>query len=174
MNSTLVVFYSLTGNSRRLAQLLAAQNGWPVGEVVEVRPRIASGWGFVRCALDSLFHRRPVIVYEGLDPAAFASVVLVTPIWMGELAGPMRSFVAIYKERMRRFAVLTTMGGRGSSNAFAEIARIAKRDPVIGETVTAREVEDGSCAQAVEAFAKAVELSPPGRPLRPAVLSPAA
>jgi hypothetical protein len=40
--------------------------------------------------------------------------------------------------------------------------------------VTAREVEDGSCAQAVEAFAKAVELSPPGRPLRPAVLSPAA
>lgn len=174
MGSTLIVFYSLTGNSRRLAELLAAQTGWPLGEVLEERPRGASGLGFVRCGLDSIFHRRPAICYRGPEPSEFANIVLVAPIWLKELAGPMRSFVAKEKEHLPRIAVLTTMGGRGGSNAVAEIAGVAGRDPVLSEVVTAREVEDGSCAQAVATFAKAVETSGPGEPLRPAVLSPVA
>jgi hypothetical protein len=174
VGSTLIIFYSLTGNSRRLAQLVSAQSGWPVGEIVEKRPRAASGWGFARCVLDSVFHRRPAVHYRGPEPGSFTSVVLIAPIWMEELAGPMRSFVANEKEHLRRIAVLTTMGGRGGSNAVAEIAALAGRDPVLSEAVTARAVADGSCAQGVEAFAKSVERSGPGEPVRPAMWSPVA
>jgi len=156
MDRTLVVCYSLTGNSRQLAQMLAARRGWPVAEIVESRPRVASGWGFMRCVLDSFLHRRPAIRYDGPDPASFANVVIVAPIWVNELAGPMRSFVKKHGDRMHRISVLTTMGGSRASNAVAEIARIAKRDPVLAESVTARQVQDGSCAAAVDAFASAV------------------
>lgn len=174
MGSTLIVFYSLTGNSRRLAQLLAAQTGWPVGEVLEERPRTAGPLGFLRCVLDSIFHRSPAVRYQGPEPASFANLVLIAPIWARELAGPMRSFVAGRQDRAQRIAVLTTMGGRGGSNAVAEIGRIAGRDPVLSEVVTAREVEDGSCARAVEAFSRAVDRAAPGKPLRPATWSPVA
>ncbi|MBG9390047.1 flavodoxin family protein [Caenimonas aquaedulcis] len=173
MGSTLIVFYSLTGNSRRLGQLLAAQTGWPVGEVLEERPRTAGASGYLRCAVDSLFHRSPEVRYQGPEPSDFANVVLVAPIWAGRIAGPMRSFARAYGSRLQRIALLTTMGGRGGSNAVAEIGRVAGRDPVLAEVVTAQEVQDGSCAQAVEAFAKAVERSAPGEPVRPAVWSPA-
>ena len=174
MGDTLIVFYSLTGNSRRLAELLAAEAGWPVGEVTEPRPRTASGLGVLRCGLDSFLHRRSTIRYEGPEPSGFTNVVLVAPIWMGELAGPMRGFVARYKSQLGRIAVMTTMGGRGGSNAVAEIAHIVKRDPVLSEAITAREVEDGSCARTVEAFARMVERVEPGPPVRPAVWSPRA
>lgn len=173
MDSILVVYYSYTGNSHELAQLLGAMKGWPVGEIVETHPR-SGATGYARCALDSLFARHPAIRYEGPDPADFALVVLVAPIWMQRLAGPMRTFVAENRERIHRAAVLVSMGERGGSNAPAEIARLLGKDPVLAEVVTAREIEDGSCAPAVEAFAKA--LCPPGPPqaLRPAVLSPEA
>lgn len=173
MDSILIVFYSYTGNSRRLAQLLAAQRGWPVGEVLERRPR-SGAFGYLRCAADSLLARRPAVKYEGPDPAGFATVVLVAPIWLGRLAGPMRSFVADKRESIRRAAVLTTMGSRGASNAVAEIARLLGKDPVLAEVVTARETEDGSCAAAVEAFGRALQAPADAPPVRPAMWSPEA
>lgn len=173
MDSTLIVFYSFTGNARRLAQLLAAQRGWPVGEVIERRPR-SGATGFLRCVADSLFARRPAVKYEGPDPADFATVVLIAPIWVGRLAGPMRSFVADKRQWIRRAAVLTTMGARGASNAVAEIARLLGRDPVLAEVVTARETEDGSCAAAVEAFGQALQAPADAQPVRPAMWSPEA
>jgi hypothetical protein len=173
MGSTLIVFYSLTGNSRQLAQFLAAQTGWPTGEVLDARPRPAGALANFRCVLDSLLHRRPAVRYQGPEPAGFANLVLIAPIWVRALAAPMRSFVAQHKDGTQRIAVLTTMGGRGGSNAVAEIGRIAGRDPVLSEVVTAQEVQDGSCAQAVQAFARAVERVEPGEPVRPSVWSPA-
>lgn len=163
MGSTLIVYYSFTGNSRRVAQLLATQTGWPVGEVVEERPRAGGGLGYLRCALDSLLGRSPAIRYEGPEPASFATVVLVAPVWVGLLAAPMRSFVENCQDRLARIAVLTTMNARGSSNAVKEISSIAGRDPVLEAVVTSREIDDGSCADAIKAFAEAVVRSEPAQ-----------
>src|SRR3569832_666408 len=157
MGSTVIVYYSYTGNSRRLAQLLAAQHGWPVGEVIEERART----GNLRCVLDSVFRRRPAVRYEGPELSNFETVVLVAPVWMQQLAGPMRSFVAQQRGRIGRVAVLITMGALGASNAFAEVGKLLGRDPVVSEVVVAREVDDGSCAQAVNEFGTNVERARP-------------
>jgi hypothetical protein len=172
MDSTLVVAYSYTGNSRRLAQLLCAQKGWPLGEVIEERPR-AGAWGTLRCILDSALRARPTVHYRGPEPADFRTVVLVAPIWVGQLAGPMRAFVNAYRDRLQRVALIVTMGGQGASNAVAEVARILGRDPVLTEAVTARAVEDGSCALAVNAFGTALLPPQSGVPLRVAMGSQA-
>jgi hypothetical protein len=173
MDSTLVVCYSYTGNAYRLAQLICAQQGWPLGQVVERTPRSGPS-GTFNCVLDSLFHRHPRIRYQGPDPADFHTVVLVAPIWIYQLAGPMRSFVELHREQLRHVAVVTTMGARGGSNAVAEIGRILGVDPILSATVTAREVEDGSCAQAMQAFGAALRPGRASEPVREAVWSPTA
>lgn len=65
------------------------QQSWPVGAVLELRPR-AGAWGTLRCVLDSLLRRRPSVRYLGPPIEEFDSVILVAPIWLGRLAGPMR------------------------------------------------------------------------------------
>jgi hypothetical protein len=174
MSRTLVVFYSYTGNSRQLAKLLSAQHGWPVGEVFEQHPRSGGMTGFLRCVADSLFHLRPAVIYRGPDPADYKTVVLVSPVWLQQLCGPMRSFLRDKRDRIVRAAVFSTMGGRGASNAVAEIANILGRDPIVAEVATARDVEDGSCAAAAEAFGNSVALPGDATPARPAVWSPEA
>ncbi len=141
MDSILVVHYSLSGVSRRVAQLLASHHGWPLGTIEDRRPRVGLR-GTWRCVLDSLLDRQPRIRYRGPVPEEFRTVVLVAPIWMYRLAAPMRSF--LHEHRLRRVAVVVTMGSAGASNAFAEVHRITGKAPVATLALTAHEVESGS------------------------------
>jgi hypothetical protein len=129
--------------------------------------------GTLRCMLDSLLRRRPPVRYEGPDPADFRIVVLISPVWMYRLAGPMRSFIAQRRDSLHRVAIISTMGSRGAVNAVAEIASLLGRTPILTAAFTQREVEDGSCAGRLQEFGDAlVPESTRTQPVRPAAWSP--
>jgi multimeric flavodoxin WrbA len=86
-------------------------------------------------------------------------VVLVSPVWAYGLAGPMRTFIAQYGASLKKYAVACVMGRVGGTNAAAEIERLLGRSPVLGATFTTREVEDGTCAIALQAFGRALQQS---------------
>jgi len=151
MDSILVVCYSHTGTTRRLAQLLCSHHGWPLGEVLDEHPRAGAG-GTWRCFLDSMLRRHPEVRYLGPDPEDFHTVVLMSPIWVYRLAGPMRSFIASRRDALRRVAVISTMGSAGASNALAEIAQVLGRAPILADAFATREIEDGSGTARLIAF----------------------
>jgi hypothetical protein len=174
VSKVLVVVYSYTGTSRRVANLLCSQHDWCMAEITEVHPR-SGAFGTLRCLLDSQFRRRPAIRYDGPAPADFDVAVLVSPIWALRLAGPMRTFVAMLRDRLPDIAVVSVMGGEGAPNAAAEIARICGRAPIMSTALTAREVDDGSCAARLQAFGTAVRSAKDSKDVvRPADLSPQA
>jgi len=152
MDSILVVNYSFTGVSRRAAQLLCSHHGWPLGTIVEDAPRNG-----LRCVLDSLLRRHPAIRYEGPPPGDFRTVVLVSPIWMLRLAGPMRSFAREHRDALQRVAVVTVMGARGASNAVAEIAAILGHPPIAATAFTQGALEDGTATTPLLAFGEALQ-----------------
>jgi hypothetical protein len=152
MDAIMVVCYSYTGVSRRAAQLLCSHHGWPLGEIADAGPR--NTW---RCVLDSLLRRQPRIQYSGPDPGDFRTVVLVSPVWMYRLAGPMRSFIVRHKDSLRRLAVIQTMNSGGASNALDEIAHLLGHGPVDATAFTAREIEDGSGTARLLAFGDALQ-----------------
>jgi hypothetical protein len=166
MEHVLVVCYSYTGVSRRAAQLLCSHRGWPLGEISDVHAR-----GSWRCVLDSLLRRQPEISYMGPEPASFDTVVLVAPIWMYRLAGPMRTFVAREKDVLRHVAVVCTMNSGGASNAFAEIAHLLGPGAVIrAAAFTSREIEDGSGTSRLLELGEALQ---PGATARTGAQQPA-
>jgi flavodoxin len=171
-NKVLVIVYSYTGTSRRVAELLRAQHGWPVAHIHDARPRsgVLGGW---RCVLDAMLRRQPEIRYDGPPPSDYDAVVLVSPIWLLQLAGPMRSFVARQHRRLRKVAVLSVMGGEGEPDAAAEIGELLGRAPVLSAAVTRREVNNGRCAQRLQAFGDALGGGENQRAaVHPAALSP--
>lgn len=169
--SVLVVVYSYTGTSMAVARLMCIQQNWNLGWIEETRSR-RGAWGSWRCLLDSFLHRHPPIRYHGPSPDDFDAVVLVSPIWALRLAGPMRSFVAAEQARLRDVAVVSVMGGQGGPKAVAEMADILGRAPIMTTTVTAREVNDGSCAARLQVFGAAVQSAEDSNPVvRPTTLS---
>lgn len=142
MKKVLVVVYSLTGNSRRLAKRLCSQRGWQMAEIVETRPR-SGPLGILRCVLDSLFRRQPAIRYDGPFAKNFDAVILVSPIWVGRLAGPMRSFVTRRRDHLPEVGVISVMGGPGEPDAPAEVRDLIDKPLILDAAVTAREIDDG-------------------------------
>jgi hypothetical protein len=150
---------------------MCSQQNWTLASIVETRSR-SGAWGTWRCLLDSFLRRHPPIRYKGPPPSDFDAVVLVSPIWALQLAGPMRTFVALERARLPDVAVVSVMGGRGGPNAAAEIADILGRAPIMSTAVTAREVEDGSCAARLQAFGTAVQSAEDSNAvIRPTTLS---
>ena len=152
MDSVLLVCYSRTGVSRRAARLLAARYGWPIGEIHDVDGE--RGW--LRCLLDALLQRQPPIAYDGPDPARFRTVVLVAPVWVGRLPGPMRTFVARRREALQDVAVVATMYGSGAGGLAAEVARLLRRTPVRAEGFTAAAIDDDRAESRLLAFGQAL------------------
>lgn len=171
MSKFLVVFYSYTGTSRQVAQTLCQLQSWDQIEITDKHAR-AGASGTLRCVLDSLFRRQPDINVPAVDLQSYGAVVLVSPIWAYRLAGPMRSFVSQHRLNMPDVAVIGVMGSRGAPNAAAEIAQLLGRTPLISTAFTALEVSNGSFANRLDAFAKAVkQAKEKSLVLRPAVWS---
>jgi hypothetical protein len=152
MNKVLVVTYSHTGTGRTLARLLCSLQGWQMAEIADERPR-----GNFRCILDSMLRRCPPIRYDGPNPRRFDTVVLVSPIWAGRLAGPMRSFVDSRRALLPDVAVVSVMGGQGAPDAVAEIGKRLGRAPILSAAFTKAEVEDGTFARRLQEFGQAVQ-----------------
>jgi hypothetical protein len=151
MDSILVVCYSATGTSLQAARLLCSHHGWPLALVTERRARTGLG-GLMRCVLDSLLRRHPPICYDGPDPGDFRTVVLVSPIWVYRLAGPMRTFIAQHREALRRVAVISTMGSAGAVNAVAEVERLTGHPPIRAVAFTSQGLADGTATGRLIAF----------------------
>lgn len=91
-NTVLMICYSKTGTTLEVANQLVSMTGWDLAMLTDVVPRRGL-LGDLRCVVDALFKRHPPYRYDGPPPAQYDHVVLMSPIWMGRLAAPMRAFI---------------------------------------------------------------------------------
>lgn len=90
MPRSLVVYYSLTGTNRRVAEALARDLGADLDPIEDVRPR--RFLGVLRGVLEALASGVPAIRY-GKDPAQYELVVVGGPVWGRSVAPPLRAYL---------------------------------------------------------------------------------
>ncbi len=155
MDKVLVVAYSRTGTSLRLARQLARPRGWPVGRIEHVQTRRHSG-SWLGGLLEPLLPPRPGVEYLGPPPQDFDLVVLVSPSDAARLAEPMRGFVATHAGELPDIAVIPVTGGGGACAAMDELRGLARRVPLLCAVFTHQEVDDGSCGPRLVAVVNAL------------------
>jgi hypothetical protein len=124
--TSLVAYYSRTGNNERLAHRLRGQlPGCDLDRIVDTQPRD----NLFRAALDALLRRHTPIQYR-LDPAVYDEVIVVTPFWAGRLPPATRTYLSDHAGRLRRLAVLSVSGqGEANRKALLDIAGLAGLRP---------------------------------------------
>jgi flavodoxin len=138
-SKVLVVYYSRTGATRRLAEALAKALRADIEPIVDCANR--SGiFGYLRSVAESLQKRSAPIKPMKTDPASYDLVVIGTPVWAWSVSSPVRSYLAANKERLPDVAFFCTMGGRGSERTFEEMQAVAGKAPRAGCIATAREM----------------------------------
>jgi flavodoxin len=135
----LVVFYSMTGTTRALANEIRDAAFGHLEEILEPRTRTGL-FGVVRALFDGLTRREPTIEPSQRDPALYDLVLLGGPVWAGRMAAPVRTYARRYGSRASRIAFFCTQGGGDAAPAFADIAALCAREPVAVLAVPAASV----------------------------------
>ncbi len=103
---TLIVYYSFTQNNAALATMIQKRFDCEILRIETLRRRSAFS-----IFLDAAFGRKPAILKHNLSIENYDQFVFVGPIWMGKIAGPLRTFLNEEKENIKRYSFISVCGG---------------------------------------------------------------
>jgi menaquinone-dependent protoporphyrinogen IX oxidase len=89
---TLIIYYSRTGNSRLISQVLQKELNAQVLEIKDLKDRSGS-LGYAGAGFDGFFDRHTTIDPAKVDLSAYSNIIVVSPIWNWKLSTPIHTFI---------------------------------------------------------------------------------
>jgi NAD(P)H-dependent FMN reductase len=152
---TLVVFFSRSGRTRRIAHELAERLHADREDISAVQARDGPV-GYAQSALEALAMLAPAIAAPRHDSAAYDLVVIGSPVWFWSLSSPVRTWLLQAAPPHARVAFFCTMGGSGAWRVFDTMAALTGRQPVATLALTEQQVDEGPGGP-LDAFVRALQ-----------------
>ena len=142
---TLILYYSLTGNTKAGCEALQKELGADIMEIKDLRKR-SGKWGFFKTAIGSLVGKHTKIEPEKIEITGYQNIILGSPIWTGKLSMAIRTFIDRNRFDGKKVIIYTT------TNAFEKekykekgknLVRKAGGDVVGYYQILAKEEVDG-------------------------------
>ena len=122
---SMVVYYTWSGRTRAMAELIAAQTG---AELLEIQPEIpytSDYHAVVEQVKKEIREAAPCpIRAAACDPAQYDVFYLGTPIWWGTLATPLATFLREKNLAGKIVMPFSTHGGGGKGHADRDIQKL--------------------------------------------------
>lgn len=153
---TLVAYYSMTGNTRKVADEIRAAVDADIEEIREPRARHGFG-GMMRAFFDSVLRREPEIEPAMHDPDSYDLLVIGGPVWASRMASPVRSYAHRYGAKAPQVAFFCTEGGRGAEQAFADLEQLCQHKASATLVVDAQHLKPETHEDLLRRFADSVQ-----------------
>ena len=134
--TTLIVYYSLGGNTEYAAKIIASKLG---ADTLRIEPEKAypdSGfrkffWGGKSAVMAETPRLRPY----AFDPAKYDRVIFGFPVWAGNVTPPIRTFVSENDLKGKRVAAFACESGAGAEKAFGRLKAALGIDKLEAELI---------------------------------------
>lgn len=124
MKKILIVYYSYSGNTRKLAQMIKERTGGDLWEIKLVDPYPETYEEISeRAKREQKEENYPLLLGEAPDLENYDTVIIGTPNWWGSLAWPVYSFLQKYDLFGKTVLLFSTHGGSGVGNLKKELAK---------------------------------------------------
>lgn len=148
---TLVVFYSRTGTTKKVAEAISNILKCDVEEVFDTKNR-AGIFGFLSAGWDATFKRLTVIEEIKFNPGSYDIVIIGTPIWNSRISTPIRTYISQYKEEFKNVAFFCTYRSSGSERVFKDMESLCGKSPLALLGLKMEEVRIGNYIPKIEEF----------------------
>jgi flavodoxin len=153
----LVVYYSLTGNTARVATDLAARLDADLERIEDRR----HGTGFLRyvmAAYDALRKAPAPIGSVKHNPAEYAMTVIGTPVWVGQITPAVRAYLQQMNGKLPAAAYFVTSGDTEIEKIAPSLQLTANCKPSALVGLSARELKQADVyEQKLSAFVQSIE-----------------
>lgn len=119
---SLVVYYSRTNITKKLAENIAGKTD---SDIEEVTPKVnyQGKIGYARGGKDAISEK--IIDIEPLkhDPAEYDVVFIGTPVWAGKSSTPILTYLKMNEGKFANVRFFATAGGRGFESTFEQMEK---------------------------------------------------
>lgn len=109
---TLVIYYSRSGNTKKVAQVIAKNLRADLEEIIDLKDRKRKIIGWVIAGRDALLEKSTKIRFKK-DPSKYDMIIIGTPNWAGTLTPAIRTYIEQNKTKLKKkkLACFCTYGG---------------------------------------------------------------
>jgi flavodoxin len=124
MKRILIAYYSLSGNTERVARDLAARLDADVLELRELKNR-RGFLGHLGAAFDSMRERSGLLGHLDRSAGDYQLTIIGSPIWAGKITPAVRTYLKTIRGSVRNVAFFTTSGSTDVARVAPRMARLA-------------------------------------------------
>ncbi|MCX6817682.1 MAG: hypothetical protein NTU57_02400 [Candidatus Aenigmarchaeota archaeon] len=147
---TLVIFYSRTGNTRKVADEIAKVFGCDTEELADTKKR-AGILHYLSSGRDAQKEMLTTLVEPKNDPSKYDLVVIGTPVWASKMSVPVRAYLHLKKDSFKKVAFFYTAGSQ-NDKIFPDMSKVCGKTPVATLGLSAAEIRKGDSAQKIKEF----------------------
>lgn len=132
--STLVVYFSLDGNTKFIAETIGKTINADMIELKTSKQYPTEGfrkylWG----GKSVVFGEKPKLTNDRVDLKRYETILIGTPVWAGSYAPPVKSFIKQYNIQGKQIALFASHGGGGAEKCFTKLKESLPGNTFIGE-----------------------------------------
>jgi flavodoxin len=147
----LIVYYSRTGNTKFIAEILAKELNFDLEEIIDTKKRKGIiGW--LRAGYDATREKLTVIKEIQKDPELYDLIILGTPIWNKRMSSAIRTYITENKSKFKNMAFFCTEGGSGGSEVLKSMAELSEKKPISTLEIIRKEIKQNRYAEKVQSF----------------------
>lgn len=135
MDKTAAIYYSLDGHTHLVATKISERLECPAIRL-GLHKEFSSTNTFLKyfwAGKSSVFHDKPSLMDTDLDPEAYDTLFIATPVWAGNVSSPVRSFLASHLFSGKRVFLVATNSGGSFGKCFATMRKLLPAASVGGE-----------------------------------------
>lgn len=149
--NALLIFYSRTGTTRKVAEDVSSLLDCDVEEVADKR-NTRGFLGFMLAGMDATLRRLTDISETKKDPASYDVVIIGTPNWNRNISSAIRTYITLKREGIKDAAFFCTQDGSKGTRVFAEMELLYGRKPIAALKVDKKEVDAGTHFSKIKSF----------------------
>ena len=151
MMKILVVFYSRSGNTKKVAEAISDILKCDKEEIFDTKNRKGIP-GFLSAGSDANLRRLTAIEEIKNNPSLYDLVIIGTPIWSSNISTPIRTYLFLFKEEFKKVAFFCTQLGSNAEKVFTDMKNLSQKAPLALLELTTREVARDQYIQKVKEF----------------------
>lgn len=152
MKKILVVYYSRTGNTKKIAQMIAQELNADTDEIIDKKKRNGIiGW--LIAGRDGWLGKKTEITSQK-KPTDYDLIIIGSPVWSWTVTPPIRAYLKQHKNNLKKVAFFTTCGD-GNNKALSEMEKESQK-PIATVFVKNKEMGTKEATKKVTEFCKKI------------------
>ncbi|MBN1217083.1 MAG: flavodoxin [Candidatus Lokiarchaeota archaeon] len=143
MSNILIVYFSLTGNTKTIAEKIATICNADILELKlkkELKPD--KGMTYFWGGFQATMKRKPKLVEFDINPFDYELIIIGTPVWAWTFSPPIRSFISKFKLNGKNVILFVSCDGNGEK-AMKRFKEALKETNIISDSIFQNHKQEG-------------------------------